>query len=149
MDRLKALHRRAKRLRRILDEDPTSDTPEPSAKAHIADLELEAVCKEIVLLEADLPDEPDPRTVPPPPHGPRRPRARKHTGVVAALVALPIKVCSCGKVYSQKMWDELPSLGTSEYPWGEIQDFKNCECGTTMTLTIVEGEPEDLPAAAL
>ena len=53
------------------------------------------------------------------------------------------RTCSCGKEYAQGELDALPSLGTAEWPWGEVQDYRNCQCGTTMCIVLVEGEPDE------
>lgn len=52
------------------------------------------------------------------------------------------KTCSCGIRYTFKRWNRLPLLGHAEYEWGEVQEMRNCSCGSTMAIQLVEGEPE-------
>lgn len=53
------------------------------------------------------------------------------------------KKCSCGRSYSEARWKMLPYVGTQEYPWGEVQELRNCVCNSTMSIVLVEGEPEE------
>jgi hypothetical protein len=52
------------------------------------------------------------------------------------------RVCSCGRRYTYKAWQRLPLLGQTEYDWGEVLEYRNCACGSTMAIQLVEGEPE-------
>ncbi len=53
------------------------------------------------------------------------------------------KVCNnCGRRYSLFGWETLPLLGSTEYPWGEVGEYRNCPCGSTLYVLLVEGEPE-------
>lgn len=52
------------------------------------------------------------------------------------------KRCSCGIVYTQSQWLELPGKKLWHLPWGEVQAMRNCACGSTMNLVIV---PEPNP----
>lgn len=57
-----------------------------------------------------------------------------------------IKVCTkCGRSYTCCEWKKLPFAGGSKdglqkYPWGEVQELRNCTCGTTLSLVLDEGD---------
>jgi hypothetical protein len=52
------------------------------------------------------------------------------------------KRCSCGHAYTYRQWLLLPLLGRVEYDWGEVQEMRNCICGSTLAISLIEGEPE-------
>jgi hypothetical protein len=54
----------------------------------------------------------------------------------------PKRCNKCGTVYTFKRWQRLPLLGLQNTDWGEILEFRNCACGTTLAIQLVEGEPE-------
>lgn len=47
----------------------------------------------------------------------------------------------CGKLYTITSWIALPNLGSAKYPWGEVLEYRNCSCGTTMAHQMEEGAP--------
>ena len=53
------------------------------------------------------------------------------------------KVCSCGRKYTVKQWNRLPGGELWKMDWGEILEQRHCVCGSTMTVQIAEGEPEE------
>jgi hypothetical protein len=52
------------------------------------------------------------------------------------------KQCACGRTYTKEQWDELPHRREWAWPWGEIQELRDCSCGSTLCIVLVEGEPE-------
>lgn len=55
----------------------------------------------------------------------------------------PIKKCGCGREFTRKTFDNLPQLPNWEWEWGEVQEVRNCQCGSTIVVVIKEGTPED------
>lgn len=53
-----------------------------------------------------------------------------------------IKECGCGRKYDRTGWDSLAKLPNWVMEWGEVQEVRNCTCGSTIVIVIVEGEPE-------
>lgn len=53
----------------------------------------------------------------------------------------PIRCACCGRVYSKAAWERLACKGTSEWDWGDVQEFRDCVCGSTLSVMIAEGEP--------
>lgn len=53
------------------------------------------------------------------------------------------KRCSCGRAYTEAQWKTLPFVGIQKYPWGEVQELRNCVCKSTMTIVLDPGEPEE------
>jgi hypothetical protein len=60
------------------------------------------------------------------------------------------KVCSCGAVYNEAGWNALRLLtkpgvedGRMTFPWGQVMEYRNCTCGTTLVRTLVEGTEEE------
>jgi len=64
-------------------------------------------------------------------------------GTVRPLAEGVIKKCSCGRTYTKAQWKKLPFVGYQKYEWGEVQEMRNCVCGSTMVIVIIEGDPED------
>lgn len=60
-----------------------------------------------------------------------------------------IKTCGCGKSYAREGWDALEHLPNWVYDWGEVQEVRNCTCGSTLVVVIVEGEPGSMTPATL
>ena len=54
-----------------------------------------------------------------------------------------LKRCSCGKVYDREHWEALPLVGPSRMDWGEVQELRNCVCGSTIAIVLEEGEQQD------
>jgi hypothetical protein len=52
------------------------------------------------------------------------------------------KRCSCGRVYTAAMWRRLPGGKLWKLPWGEVQEMRDCVCGSTMNVVLVQGDPE-------
>ncbi|HEY2509468.1 MAG TPA: hypothetical protein VGI39_01310 [Polyangiaceae bacterium] len=66
--------------------------------------------------------------------------------MAAALSLAPIvKACRCGRAYSAETWSALKYVGTSRYPWGEVQELRDCPCGSTIARVLEEGLPESGP----
>lgn len=55
----------------------------------------------------------------------------------------PFKVCACGIAYTREEFDLLARLQDWHLPWGEVQEMRNCPCGSTMNVVIREGTPEE------
>jgi hypothetical protein len=55
-----------------------------------------------------------------------------------------VKKCSCcGKTFTQAEWLALPSVGLQKYPWGEVQEMRNCPCASTLAIVLEIGDPND------
>jgi len=53
------------------------------------------------------------------------------------------KTCgNCGARYTFKQWQSLPNPRPWRFPWGEEQELRECVCGSTLAILVVEGEPE-------
>lgn len=52
------------------------------------------------------------------------------------------KVCSCGRSYTLREWEQLPEGKLWETDWGDILELRHCVCRSTMSILLVEGEPE-------
>jgi hypothetical protein len=52
-------------------------------------------------------------------------------------------------VCTRAEWDALPERGTQRFDWGEVQQLKNCTCGTTLAILLVPGEPQDPVVGAI
>jgi hypothetical protein len=53
-----------------------------------------------------------------------------------------IKVCGCGRSYTREKWDALHRLPNWTYEWGEVQEVRNCVCGSTIVLVVDLGQLE-------
>lgn len=60
-----------------------------------------------------------------------------------------IKTCACGRAYDAEGWARLPLAGTGEWrlPWGEVQELRNCACGSTIAIVLEPGEADPEAAA--
>jgi len=38
----------------------------------------------------------------------------------------------------------LHFVGYQHYEWGEVQELRNCVCGSTLVVVVIEGEPEEV-----
>lgn len=58
----------------------------------------------------------------------------------AALIkrAFPKTCTVCGRVYTLRRWLRLPDPKRWELDWGEVQELRNCVCGTTLSIVVVE-----------
>ena len=52
------------------------------------------------------------------------------------------KICSCGRRYTLSQWEKLPGMKFWETPWGEVLEMRDCVCRSTISIVLVEGEPE-------
>lgn len=52
------------------------------------------------------------------------------------------KACACGRSYSETEWRSLPLVGVQHWEWGEANEMRNCECGSTLSVTLAEGDHE-------
>lgn len=53
-----------------------------------------------------------------------------------------IKKCSCcGLSYTREAWDALAPLPNWTWEWGEVQELRNCTCGSTLSIVVTEGAP--------
>ncbi len=59
------------------------------------------------------------------------------------------KRCACGVAYTRKQWEALPEVATQRFDWGEVQQMKNCTCGSTMAVVLEPGEKTDPVAGAV
>lgn len=63
------------------------------------------------------------------------------------LAQAVLKACRCcGATYTADQWAALPELGIQRWPWGEVQQLKNCPCSSTLALVLIVGEPEVIAA---
>jgi hypothetical protein len=52
-----------------------------------------------------------------------------------------IKKCDCcGTAYCAIQWAFLRYLGTTTLPWGEVLEYRDCSCGTTLTIQLRQGD---------
>lgn len=57
-----------------------------------------------------------------------------------------MKTCKCGRVHSQVEWSQLPLVGEQRLPWGEVQELRNCACGSTIAIVLDPGEADPVIA---
>lgn len=72
------------------------------------------------------------------PLGPRACNPCKGTGLRAITAA---KRCGCGKAYDTRTWEDLTFVGFMEDEV-EIIELRNCVCGSTLAMVVVEGGVE-------
>lgn len=72
------------------------------------------------------------------------------SAIVASKNRVPFKTCGCGRVYDEAGWNTLPLCATTAnpdgrmtFPWGEVQEMRNCPCGSTIVVVVEEGEKEN------
>lgn len=54
---------------------------------------------------------------------------------------MSIKTCTCcGEAITAEQWAVLPLVGEWRLPWGEVQEMRNCECNSTLSIVIEAGE---------
>lgn len=56
--------------------------------------------------------------------------------------------CACGRVYTAVTWQDLHKIGNMEMPWGEILELRNCDCNSTLTITLDPGDYESWMASS-
>ncbi len=63
---------------------------------------------------------------------------------VAALKRNFPKLCTnCGRRYTLKRWNRLPNARLWKMPWGEVQELRECVCGSTLSIILLEGERDE------
>lgn len=66
-----------------------------------------------------------------------------HNEVLGYVAQSFPKVCRCcGRSYTRRTWEQLPICGTQSFPWGEEGEFRNCHCGSTLYVIVVDGDAE-------
>jgi hypothetical protein len=60
-----------------------------------------------------------------------------------------LKRCSCGKVYNREHWEALALVGQPRMDWGEVQELRNCSCGSTIAIVLEQGEQQDPVVGAI
>jgi hypothetical protein len=54
------------------------------------------------------------------------------------------KTCPrCKRQYTQAQWKKLHFVGYQNSEWGKVQELRNCGCGSTIAVVVIEGEPEE------
>jgi hypothetical protein len=46
----------------------------------------------------------------------------------------PKRCKRCGRVYDTWTWSKIPRRGFQKWPWGEVHEYRNCPCGTTLSV---------------
>lgn len=54
------------------------------------------------------------------------------------------KHCACGRKYNKAQWDKLPNKHIIRYPWKQVEETRDCECGSTIHATVEKGDPEEV-----
>lgn len=52
------------------------------------------------------------------------------------------KRCGCGREHTEQEWSQLKLAGVQRWEWGEAAEMRGCACGSTISVTIAEGDPE-------
>ena len=60
-----------------------------------------------------------------------------------------IKTCACGRTYTRAQWQRLPDKSIGAWPWGTVLEYRQCHCGSHVTIVLREGTPEDPPLPPL
>lgn len=48
--------------------------------------------------------------------------------------------CGCGKLFTALQWSELELCGIHVLPWGQILEYRNCTCGSTLSVELAHGD---------
>ena len=54
-----------------------------------------------------------------------------------------VKTCSCGKAFTREQWEALPKVGLQTYDNGEVQEMRNCPCGSSIVIVLDPGETQE------
>lgn len=66
-------------------------------------------------------------------------------GMQTTMPAPPVaKTCGCGRHFEKEAWEALDYVGLQRYEWGEVQEMRNCFCGSTIVIILEPGTPERL-----
>lgn len=60
-----------------------------------------------------------------------------------------IKICRCHRTYTRESWDALPLVGIQHVDEGLDLELRNCGCGSTIAIELVDPEADTLPSSAL
>ncbi len=54
-----------------------------------------------------------------------------------------IKQCACGRSYTREEWLRLPGKSIGSWPWGEVNEYRQCVCKSHITIVLRKGTPEE------
>ena len=54
-----------------------------------------------------------------------------------------VRACACGRVFTREQWEALPDKKLHTYEWGEVQEARNCPCGSTIVIVLDKGETQE------
>jgi hypothetical protein len=55
----------------------------------------------------------------------------------------PLKTCGCGRTYTAEAFAALPNRQEWRMEWGEVLEQRDCPCGSSITIQLEAGEPEE------
>ena len=54
-----------------------------------------------------------------------------------------IKRCACGRGYTRAEWQRLPGRLIGSWPWGEVNEHRQCRCRSHISIVVRVGTPEE------
>lgn len=58
------------------------------------------------------------------------------------------KACACGRSYTAEHWSQLANPRVWRLPWGEVQQLRQCFCGSTISVVLVSAKAAAAVVAA-
>lgn len=59
-----------------------------------------------------------------------------------------MKTCSCGRSHSLASWRDLPYVGIQRVDGEPDLELRNCACGSTLAIELVDETADTMPAPA-
>jgi hypothetical protein len=54
-----------------------------------------------------------------------------------------VRRCACGRSYTLAEWRRLRGPLIGSWPWGEVHEYRQCLCGSHITIILRKGTPEE------